>query len=120
MPKAIFYKTKSGKSPVEEFLLELDTKTRAKIFRAIIRLEELGFRLIRPEAAKIKDKLYELRVEYSPNNFRIIYFFYNGNYVILTHAFKKKSQKLKPDDIKTAEDRMNDFEERIKRGETIS
>lgn len=119
MFKALFYTTYSGARPVEKFLNEQDEKARAKIMKAIQRLKELGYRLIRPEAAKIKDRLYELRVEFSPNNYRIIYFFYAGQYVVLTHAFKKKSQELKLNDIKTAEDRMKDFETRVIKGELV-
>jgi len=108
---------RNGKRPVEEFIYEQDEKAIGKIFKSIQRLEEKGFLLIRPEAAKLRDKIYELRIQFSPNNFRILYYFCTGNYVLLLHAVKKKTQEMKARDIDTAESRMNEFEERIRTGE---
>ncbi len=115
--KSVYYTTTGGRKPVEEFILKQDAKARGKIARNLIYLEEHGYLLMRPYAAKITDRLYELRVECGPNNYRILYFFYTGNYIVLVHVFKKKTDKLKRTDIETAEQRMKNFEDRIKTGE---
>jgi len=117
MFKAVYYWTKSGREPVMEFIEEQDLKAVAKIAENIRYLETEGYRLHRPKAAKISEKLYELRVEFSPNNYRIIYYFCIENRIILLHAFKKKTDKLNKNDIESAETRMSDFNERLKRGE---
>jgi phage-related protein len=119
MFKAIFYTTKSGQSYVEDFLMEQDIKTRAKIARSISELETLGFQLHRPKAAKIEDGIYEMRVEFSPNNFRILYYFCIKNKIVLLSAFKKKRNDLDRNDIETAKARRNDFNNRIQKGEII-
>jgi len=117
MFKKIYYVTRSGRKPVEEYIFEQDKKVIGKILKSIQRLEEKGFLLIRPEAAKLRDKIYELRIKFSPNNFRIFYYFCTGGYVILLHAVKKKTDEVKARDIDTAESRMVEFEERIRIGE---
>lgn len=119
MFKAIFYTTKSGQNYVENFLMEQDIKTRTKIARSIKELETLGFQLHRPKAAKIENGLYELRIEYSPNNFRILYYFCIKNRIVLLSAFKKKRNNLDRNDIETAIARKNDFNDRIQKGEII-
>ena len=119
MFKAIFYTTKSGQAHVEDFLMEQDTKTRVKIARAIKELETQGYQLHRPKAAKIEDGIYELRIEFSPNNFRILYYFCIKNTIVLLSAFKKKRNDLDRNDIETAITRRNDFNSRIQRGEII-
>lgn len=117
MFKAIYYISKSGRNYVKEFLEEQDVKARAKIARAIMELETLGFKLHRPKAAKVEDGLYELRVEFSPNNFRILYYYCIQQHIVLLSAFKKKRNDLDRNDIETAAARRNDFNERIRKGE---
>ena len=49
------------------------------------------------------DGLYEIRVEYQSNIFRIFCFFDKGNLIILLNAFQKKTQKTPKKEIKLAE-----------------
>lgn len=104
-----FYTTSRGKSPVKDFLLQLDTKARAKVVKSLEILQEQGPNLRRPYADMVKGKIRELRVEYHSNQHRILYFFFQRNDIILLHAFLKRSQKLKEQDITLAENRMNDW-----------
>ncbi len=117
--KVIYYFTRSGRKPVFEFIEEQGEKEQAKIYRNISMLREQGYMLHRPYAAKITEKIHELRVEAVQDNFRILYYFNFGERVVLLHAFKKKTQKLNRVDIETAENRMKDFIERIEKGEVI-
>lgn len=119
MFKSIFYTTKSGKSPVQKFLNEQDIKVKVKTAFAVKELEIYGYRLKRPKAALIEDGIYELRVEYSPNNYRVLYYFCLKKYIVLLSAFKKKKQVLKRKDIETAKARRNDFNIRMEKGEII-
>lgn len=119
MFKAIFYTTRSGKNYVQDFFMDQDIKARAKIAKAIVELETMGYRLHRPKAAKIDDGLYELRVEFSPNNYRLLYYYCIKNHIVLLSAFKKKRNDLDKNDIETAITRRNDFNARIQRGEII-
>lgn len=44
--------------------------------------------------------LYEIRVEYSSNIYRIFSFFDKGNLIVLGNGFQKKSQKTPKSEIK--------------------
>ncbi|MEO6832616.1 MAG: type II toxin-antitoxin system RelE/ParE family toxin [Chitinophagaceae bacterium] len=48
------------------------------------------------------DGLYEIRVEYASNIFRIFAFFDKGNLVIVGNGFQKKSQKTPKAEIEKA------------------
>jgi phage-related protein len=49
------------------------------------------------------DGIYEIRVEYAGNIFRILCFFDAGNLVILINSFQKKTQKTPRSEIALAE-----------------
>ncbi len=49
------------------------------------------------------DGLYEIRVEYESNIYRIFCFFDDGKLVVLLNAFQKKTQKTPPKEIALAE-----------------
>ena len=76
-------------------------------------LEEKGIYLGFPFTTKIKGDdykyLWELRIKFGSNNFRVIYFLYIKNVFILLHAFKKKTQKIQKKELETAKNRMIDY-----------
>lgn len=49
------------------------------------------------------DGLFEIRVEYKSNIYRIICFFDKDNLVVLINSFQKKTQKTPANEIKLAE-----------------
>ena len=57
---------------------------------------------------------YEVRIELSGNIYRLLGFFHNGNIVILTNGFQKKTQKTPKSEIEVCEARMKDFLKRSK------
>ncbi len=52
------------------------------------RLAELGHELRRPEAAYLRDGIYELRASFQGIHYRILYFFHDQRAVI-SHGLKK-------------------------------
>lgn len=52
-----FYETGKGKRPVQEFIDRLDTKSRAKIARAVDLLEQFGVDLGMPYAKHVEREL---------------------------------------------------------------
>jgi len=60
------------------------------------------------------DNLWEVRVNFGSNIFRILCFFDGSEIIILTHAFQKKTQKTPRQAIKIAEKRMKDYIKRKK------
>jgi phage-related protein len=49
------------------------------------------------------DGIYEIRIEYESNIYRILCFFDKGNLVVLINSFQKKTQKTPSNEIKMAE-----------------
>ena len=116
MHQIVFYTTERGDSPIDEFLDGLDKKSRAKVAAYLSLLEEQGPNLKRPYADLVRGKIRELRIHYSANQYRILYFFQVGDQIILSHAFAKKTQQLKEKDIELAERRMQDWLHRYPSG----
>jgi phage-related protein len=50
------------------------------------------------------------------NHYRILFFFYVRDQIVLLHAFSKKSQQLKEKDIELSERRMEDWIRRFTSG----
>ena len=48
------------------------------------------------------DGIYEIRVEYEGNIYRIFCFFDEGNLIVLINSFQKKSQKTPKNEIELA------------------
>lgn len=109
MYSLVFYTTEKGDSPIDEYLDGLDKKSRAKVAAYLSLLEEQGPNLKRPYADIVKGKIRELRIHYRSNQYRILFFFYVRNQIVLLHAFSKKSQQLKEKDIELSERRMEDW-----------
>jgi len=113
MRTIVYYTTESGNSPVEDFLKDLDKKARAKVMAIIELLAEKGADLKRPYAAPVRNKVWELRAVFASNQYRILYFAWVDDNLVLLHGFQKKSQQLKDKDIKIAEDRVKDWMSRF-------
>jgi phage-related protein len=55
------------------------------------------------------DDIWEVRVQYGNNIFRLFGFFDGNDLVVLNHAFTKKTQKVPNKEIKIAEQRKKDY-----------
>jgi len=112
--KVTFYKTIDGKCPVAEFIDAQPLKVAAKIAWVLKLVQELEV-IPKSYFKKITDtEFYECRIEMSGNIYRILGFFYNGNLVVLTNGFQKKTQKTPTKEIDICKQRMKDF---ISRGD---
>jgi phage-related protein len=98
---------------VRDFIISLQVKEQQKIAWGLKLLEE-GFPLKEPHFKKIADseKLWELRIVFSGNVFRILFFDWKGNSVVLISGFHKKTQKTPLSEIKLAKKYVKDFLER--------
>jgi phage-related protein len=112
------YEKIDRETPVLDFIVSLDAKKQAKIYREIDLLEKFGNELHFPHVRKIEGKkydvLWELRIKFSSDIFRILYFQYSENKSILLHGFKKKTEKTPPNELEIALNRMNDYIRRKK------
>jgi phage-related protein len=80
-------------------------------------LAEQGPNLKRPYVDHVRGKIRELRIHHRSDQYRILYFFYFQDRIILVHAFAKKTPPLKERDIELAERRMEDWIERHSAGD---
>ena len=107
--KIEFYKTQNGKSPVKEWILDLDIKTKAKILKNIVMLKEFNINLKAPYVKPLEDKLYELRTKDSKGIYRIIYFAYTDKTFFLLNGFIKKTRTTPRKEIELAKLRMKEI-----------
>ncbi len=112
--EVIFYERENGACPVEEFMLQLDTKMRAKLTGLLEILAENGNQLREPYSKPIEDGVFELRCKVGSNITRVLYFFYYEGKIVLTNGFVKKTQRTPPEEIRLAKQRRTDFLERMK------
>jgi phage-related protein len=100
--EVIFYDKPDGTEPVKDFLLSLEPKMRAKMFRTISMLQTNGTDLREPLSKPLGDGIFELRAKVGSDISRTLYFFFYGRRVILTNGFIKKTQKTPHSEIETA------------------
>ena len=111
--EVIFYEKENGDCPVEDFLLSLDMKMKAKMVGLLELLEEYGNQLREPYSKHLDDGIFEIRCKVGSNITRVLYFFYYERKIILTNGFVKKTQKTPPEQIKTAKEFRADYKERM-------
>lgn len=109
-----YYEKKDGTFPAEEFILSLDTKMKAKIFRELELLETFGNELREPHSKSLGDGIYEIRAKVSSDITRVLYFFVVNKKIILTNGFVKKTQKTPDSEIELAKKYRKDYLERNK------
>ena len=112
-----FYRDKSGKSEIVEYLDELKVKgetskneriNRDKILAYIGALEQYGTRIGQPIVKHIDGSIWELR----PLANRIFFFYWKDNKFVLLHHFIKKTQQTPLREIEAARVKLKDFIER--------
>ena len=108
----VFYREENGRSPIREFLLTLDVKTKARFKWSIEQLRIRNVRAQEPLVRHLEGKLWELREESSTNIYRLLYFFFSGRRIVFLHGFQKKSQKTPRHEIEIALQRLDSFTKR--------
>ena len=105
-----FYRTESGKSPIEDFLDSLSGKQAQKVIWVLRLVEELDV-VPRQYLKKLvnTDDIWEVRVQFGGNIFRLLGFFDGTTLMILTNGFAKKSQKTPRQEIELATRRKNEY-----------
>ncbi len=105
-----FYRTASGRSPVEEFLDSLSGKQAQKVVWVLRLVEELDS----VPAQYLKklvgtEELWEVRAQHGGDTFRLLGFFDGARLVVLVSGFAKKTQRTPPQEIARAEERRRDY-----------
>ena len=113
MKKITFYKTGSGKCPIEDHLDKLSDKQVEKIAWVLKIIREMNpiptnyfKKLVNT------DDIWEVRVDVARDTFRLLGFFNGSELIILTNSFQKKTQKTPTKEIKLAEQRKKEYLDR--------
>lgn len=106
----VFYKTDKGHCPVDEFLDSLSPKVAQKVTWVLKLLQELD--MVPTQYLKklsATDGIWECRMVFSGNTYRILCFFHGSGRLVLTHGFMKKTQKTPHEEILQAERLKADY-----------
>jgi len=105
-----FYRTSSGRSPVEEFLDSLSGKQAQKVVWVLRLVEELE-RVPEQYLKKLTgtEGLWEVRAQHGGDTFRLLGFFDGPRLVVLVSGFAKKSEKTPRQEIALAEERRREY-----------
>jgi phage-related protein len=100
LPREIYY--------YKDYYLKFFSKLRPEIQQKINWTLELLLQLDRIPEKFFKhitgaDELYEIRIEYASNHYRILCFFDDGNLIILVNSFLKQTMKIPKRELKLAE-----------------
>ncbi|MBP5778016.1 MAG: type II toxin-antitoxin system RelE/ParE family toxin [Prevotella sp.] len=100
----------------KKFFDAQDAATQEKILYGLLLLktqDRLPSKFVKP----IRDGLYELRIEWQSNIYRLFFCFDEGRVVVLFNCFQKKSQKTPTKEINKAFKLKAEYEERKKHGD---
>jgi len=90
-----YYETKDGYCPTREYFDELIASNKNqelnKIHYKLDLLEEHGYNLHRPHADLLRDHIYELRVPVKRQQYRLLYFYFYQEKIIISHVIIKES-----------------------------
>jgi phage-related protein len=106
----VFYQTADGKCPIRDFLDALPAKAAQKVTWVLSLVEELD---IIPSAYFQKlsgtEGIWECRITFGSNAYRIFCFFEKNSLIILTHGLVKKTRKTPRAEIIMAETYRKDY-----------
>ena len=105
----IFYETADGRRPVEEFIESLDAETQDKFIIKQQLLQDFGPQIRHPHTDPLGEGLFELRFRGKEGQIRVLFFFFYGKKIIITHGFVKKTQKTPRKEIEITQERRKDF-----------
>lgn len=117
--EVIFYTKENGNSPVKDFLKSLEPKLRSKTTAKLMILQEKGYLLSEPDTKKLalnykdgESAIWELRTKLGSNITRIFYFFWDGDSIVVTNGFLKKTMKTPSSEISKARKYQADYKNR--------
>ena len=110
------YEDHRGTDVIVEFLRDLNQTGRRKAVTKLIAtidlLRDKGFSLPDDVVRKVRGDLWELRVNYQRNPYRILFYNPRGRLLVLLHAIHKKEDAIPQGDILKASERMAEDRER--------
>ncbi len=109
----VYYRDRQGHEPVNDFINALPPKHQESIDRKIDQLNEFGPMLPSPHSKQVNGKLRRLKCDYDGLAYRILYQEAENGFIVLLHAFVKKTPKISPAATSLAKSRWGDFDARM-------
>jgi len=111
-----FYKSGTGRCPVQEFLDELKRSDPGDFAAVMAGLAKLQNRQCHrePLSKALGGGLFELR-HVGRLNTRVLWFFTRGRRIIAVHGIRNKGRSIPASDLGTARERMSDWQKREQR-----
>ena len=110
--KIVLYETETGRCPVNDYMNTLGEEDKEDMLQRIEELKIIGNNIRRPKGDILRDKIYELRISLRDHNIRTLFFFCYKDYIVLTNAFSKKTDKIPDNEIEKAIKYRNTFLEK--------
>jgi phage-related protein len=98
-----FYRTRNGAAPTEAFLDMLSDKVVQKVIAVIELVETVPIVPAKYFKKLVGTELYEIRIRWKSNSYRLLCFFDRNDTVVITHGFMKKTQRTPKREIDRAE-----------------
>jgi phage-related protein len=111
-----FYESKSGLSPVQQFLDELkasDPNDFATVLAGLAKLRNRQYHR-EPLCRALGDGLFELR-HVGKLNTRLLWFFVKNRRIVVVHGIRNKGQAIAARDLEIARERMREWQRRMSR-----
>lgn len=110
-----FYETAAGVRPAQAFLDDLKASDPDDFAAVLAGLAKLRHRQYHrePLSKSLGGGLLELR-HVGKLNTRVLWFFTKGRRIIAVHGIRNKGQTIPERDLRTAKERMRDWQERMK------
>lgn len=107
-----YYSSPSGGEPIQEFIDNLQEKTKTRIYNSFELLCEFGLILRMPHVKKLTGTpLWELRI-LGEASLRFFYIAKTGRSFLILHGFTKRKQQTPKREIETAMGRLKEYERR--------
>ena len=106
----IFFTLEDGTQPAREYIESLSVKMRARIAKIIALLREYGGQVRMPYSEYLQDGIFQIRAQQEGNISRVLYFFNNGQRIVLPNGFTKKTAKTPPSEIERAKRYKAEYE----------
>ncbi len=107
-----WYVAENGKSPSLEYYFDLDEQQKTKTAALFQLMGDMGQIRNREKFNNEGDGIYAFK----PKPDRFLCFFFVGKKIIITNAFRKKTDKLSPEEKKRALRYRDEYLQRLKEG----
>ena len=109
-----FYFTETGEMPAKEYLEKESLEVKVKLAALVKYIADHGGLFNKTKFRKVDSK--EKIFEFKPTNHRFFSFFYEGQKIIITNAYRKKTQKVNKRNLEKVRNMKITYTGRVKEG----